>query len=394
MFATAIQRNDLDQAQVAIAVLRQLDPTDLTLQFSSALVDYDKGDKEIAVRVIKWLADEKQLLEAAVWLLDHDFEIDAAESWSEEQADRFEKYAKLALTNDLTSGKAHNVLGRYYREIGELDSALSHFERLLSNDPEYSFVTAQLYKLLGDQHRAVSLARKFERYFADRLKRSPNVVSYRIKLAQLLVFQEREEAASQLLLDGFNYSQGQVQEYRIGAGEALVSKVRRLSEEQFSPTKFVQQVQLSKSSLVFAADSRIVVESANNLLNQIRENRNSEQEHLQNALVLGQYPEAVHFFVGLLGLTSNNPENSKLHLNMAMQSWSDLATILSSLALDWSGSPSNSAQALMLIEYVFEKDKRPITLAVRGQIYERIADSITLSLIWRLHPNRLKRISL
>ncbi|MFO0941580.1 MAG: hypothetical protein U0930_12535 [Pirellulales bacterium] len=368
-------KNDFARAQVAIDVLRELQPNDIAIMFSSALVTYDLGKKAEAISQISRIVDEHEYTEGAVWLLDHEFNIDSAESWTEAESEKFEKYAEMALKYEMTSSKAHNYLGRYYKEIGEFSVALTHFEKLLSEDPEYSFVTAQLYKNLGEENRATTLARKFERFFTDRLKRLPNVVSYRIKLAQLLIFQEREEAASQLLLDGFNYSQGQVQEYRIGAGEALVSKVSRLANDNFSPLKFIQQVQLTKSSLVFSPDSKLVQESTNKLLKRIIADKNSEQEYLRQALVAGQIPDAIHLVMGLIGVVTKDESLYQLHLMVAMQSSTDLATILANLALCWSDSEDWKQSSADLIEFAFDRDKRPAILGTRGQIREKLGQN-------------------
>lgn len=371
LFSMAVAKSDFARAQIAINVLRDLQPNDIAIQFSSALVDYDLGDTRQAIDHISLLVDKFSYPEAAIWLLDHDFNIDDAESWSKVQAGQFERYAELALNYEGTSSKAHNYLGRYFKEIGEFSTALKHFEKLLSVDPEYSFVTAELYKNLGDEYRATTLARKFERFFADRSKRSPNNVSYRIKLAQLLIFQEREEAASQLLLDGFNYSQGQVQEYRLGAGEALVAKIERLNSGVFSPARFIQQVQLVKSALVFSSDSKLVQRSTNTLLKQILEDKNSEQEYLRRALVSGQYPDAIHLMMGLVGVLTNDGNMMDLHLSVAMQASTDLSTILASLAQYWCESTEWQVAANTLIEFAYERDRRPLVLGVRGLIHEK-----------------------
>lgn len=367
----AAHKRDFRKAELVLKVLRELDSNSNLLDYNSAIVQEERGSHDEAVRIMNELASS-DYAPAAIWLMRNHYDLDAADEWDQQECANFSHLAEIALRSPANRIDAHHLMGQFCNKRNDFSGALEHFKSLQINDQEYSLVVAKLYKEVGDTRSALDTAKQFEKFISERLKRSPNKVAYRIQLAQSLIFQEREEAASQLLLDGFSYSQGQIQEYRLAAGEALVEKINRL-DKLSSPNSLAQQIPLMRLAMSLAPDSSKVTASSNQLIRRVWQNTSNEQQTVRQALAAGVSPESMHLMSGLIAVLNGEPERASVHLKVVRQTIKELPTIITALALAWSEMPDWSERSLELLNYAKEINPEDATVhAACGKILFRL----------------------
>ncbi len=370
----AAQRKDYDTALVALSTLTDMDPRDMSIRYNRALIEFERGNKEEAKQQMIRLATAREYGDAALWILRQELDLKNMGEWTREQHDQFRLWSDIALKTPSSKMPAHMLLASYSYGIGAFSESLRHFKEITDQFPEYALTAAKIQKQIGDLDKAKETASRAAKFYEEKLKQSPNNRDHRINLARALVLMEREQDASRLLLEGFDFSQRQDQELRTAAGEALVAYFMRLSELPNASDFLMQRMQLVKAAMDIAPDSPMVVDAIIELLLRCRDNKNAEVNTLMQALVQGVSPEATHFIRGTLALLNNDFGTAKTHLEQAAKYSENLPGILNNLALAMSKMENSDLDAaLALSNAALEKmPDQPYLRDTRGQILVKL----------------------
>jgi tetratricopeptide (TPR) repeat protein len=374
IYLEAVSSKSYETAVIALGTLTDLDPYDLSLRYQRALVEEERGAKEAAHEQMQRLAIGKEFGEAALWLVKHDLDLKKMADWKQEEHEKFRSWTDIALKSAASKIPAHMLLASYFYGIRAYKESLRHFSEVTERHPEYALTVATIYKQLGEGRNAQDYARRAATYFEEKLRQAPTSREFRINLAKAFILLEREQDASQLLIEGYNYSQREDQELRVAAGDALIALFTRLSSQSKAPEVLLQSLQVVKAAMDVAPESPTVIDAVIEILLRCKDNKNSEVEVLKQALVKGVTPDSVHFIRGTVALMNNDFETAKTHLELAAKYSENLPGILNNLAVAMTKmEDSDLESALAFSNAALEKmPDQPYLRDTRGQILVKL----------------------
>lgn len=363
-----IRMQNCDSALIAATRLGALNPKNVKVSYAKATVlEQAKKPKE-AEQVMLKLAMESRSSEAAIWLLEHRFDLDTAAEWSQTDSDKFMSLCDIADLNPRSQPFTQYCRGRYHYRRFELDKSLGYFTQLKSTKPEYALTVAQIKRDMGLHSEAKDAARTARRYLTEKLREKPSSRTIRMQLAASLLLLEEEFEAAQTFMDGLNYSQGDNnREFRFAAGDALLSRLKRIEQVE-AHDRIVQQIQIIAEALRLSPDNRAVVAWATDFVQSIVVNQGGERLELNKILASGINLRAAHLVMGLVCAVANQSETANLHFDFLKSSEEELYLILCNLSLYWSESGRELLpSAFILCNYAHQlRSEDALAIGCRG----------------------------
>lgn len=326
-----IESTDFDAALSCLYELQKLSPDNLEFDFQMAQVEQVRGNTENARNLINKLIDAEHI-EAAAWELENEFnQLD--QEWDESKQARLEQLVALARkSKDIqvrVRAQQRWVANRC--QVGAREEALDALSELTREDPASSVHAASLAKQLGRTELVQRFATLAKKHFGRELSRRPTDDQCRLNLSRAYLILDQEEDAIRLLSDGFVLTrQPKLQQ---AAGEAMICWANRLKATGGADRTSIARLKLVHRATQCAPSDQAVLSAVIELVTEYREAPEHYQTRLREWTAQGIDPESSHFMLGLLALTSNDTVNAKLHLDLAEQLGSHLATVLNNLAL-------------------------------------------------------------
>lgn len=369
----AIRRHDYEIAKVLASKLVAVSPSDQSMQFTQALIDHELGDSESSDRRFWALANEKENAAAAAWLVQNRFELDDLQEWDTQQQATFTRLIEVSLKR-LSGPAAKDLQFKYAAYLagkGAIQQAAAMMAQAAATDPSLSLATAALYSQADDAANQDKWAIRAENFFRQQLLARPSDAATHLSLAQVLVLQEREDKAVDLLGSGYQLLKGTDPAGAAKLQEAGAEAYIHWSNRLATPNRknILQRLNHAYRALQLAPNNQIVLDSTIKLLIAASKNEQGEFDQVRQAMLKGLEPASMHFVEGTVALLNGDRESARTHLELAMAE-NELPGVLNNLAvaLHEQQTPDLEA-ALAFSEAALESlPEHPYLRETRGQI--------------------------
>ncbi|MCC6510532.1 MAG: tetratricopeptide repeat protein [Pirellulaceae bacterium] len=331
LLAKHLANEDYLAADAVLEQLVALAPKNADYRFEQATIKAALNQPAVAHRLMRSLASEHP--QAALWILEHDFDLNNTTSWSNTEQQRFGILLDLAIKSDTKPHwlRAHNLMAGYHIKLGNIDLALDALERIAIHEPAADLHAASLSLKMGDTDRAKKYAKRahvtFSQYTADH----PQNDASRLNLARALSLMHRDQEAIDVLSAGFELTKQP--KFQQAAGEILVTWSERLANPSKKEQTFLPRLQLIHRASQCAPQDPVVLAAILRLVQECERTIGTYKSQMRSALVQGADRESTHFFLGLMTLLDGQIDDARLHLDLATASGSHLSTLLNNLAL-------------------------------------------------------------
>lgn len=329
--AQKIAESDFDGAVEKLKALEALLPEKSDVAFQRAVIEYERGNRETARKIIKQLVD-KGHSEASLWELEHEAYKDFKD-WDEEKRDRFDGLVTLASASKYASTalRSKAILAAYHLYHHRLENALEALHEASLLDPASGLNAASLATKLGQPERALGYLRRAKFHFSLAVSKHPLDVESRLQLARALIQLGEERDAVFHLSEGFELTKHPC--FQQAAGEAMVVWSSRIEREQSLEETATARLILVHRASQCAPNDQAVLNALANIVDEFREKSNLYTPKLRSLMASGFEHESAHFMLGILALLEGDVQKASLHCDLAELAGTHLATVLNNLAL-------------------------------------------------------------
>ncbi len=336
----ALQSEDFDTAKIASLRLIERNPDDNNLRLQNALIEYSRGNTDLARGLIAQLASQRHG-PSAYWLLVNDYPLESLTTWDQQKHLGFQQTMDLVRSGLDDNRKQHAdlILADYLTQMGAHADALKLLAEIVTKHPEVSVIGMNLAYQLQNYDEAQRFAETAVVYLTRQLESEPNSSKYRLDLAKALVVLKREQEAIDQLQSGVRLLRTSLPEeaekLQAGVGEVLVEYALRLSRERPLNETLLKRLEVINQALGIAPNNMAVVNATIEIILECEQNQENQILVLRDALLQGAAPEAVHFIQGTLDLLKGDSESARNHLQIAKATGMNTPGILNNLAMSF-----------------------------------------------------------
>lgn len=383
LLTEAVRNHDVPTARLAIDALLQLEPSNDTLLYDSALIEADAGNVDSASQIMMELATSAGSEPAALWMARHTASGYATTAegpniaqWTPEQCREYYRWLTIAQNNAPEDPVPRRMIGQLFRMRGDAKHAYEALLPIADVDPETSYTVCFLQQELELKSLAAARGEKLIRVYKSRVEEKPDDVLSRARYAMLLALAEREDEATKLLEHGLELETNpeSVLQLRKTLADVMVMESERIYKTDTSPRGLLQRyrklidavaVDPTNPSLI-AAITRACVDAA--------ESNNNELLVLREALVQNVDTDTAHFILGTIALNRGDVDVATQHLEIAAKKNPNLPGLLNNLAYAISTSANpDLPRALRIADAALANlPDHPYLHETRGQIHLKL----------------------
>ena len=317
VLSTAAAKEDVDLARIALLNLISRNPSQATYRMQQALLDEKLGNSDSAVRTMLQLVNQQRHPQAALWVLQKQYDVTTVKNWEESKRQAFQGLMQIALDGLKGSQEtdARTLMANYLIGIGAPGAAAQNMAQAAKQNKELMLPTAALYSQLQDNSNTRYWAEQARGYYDDVLLTNASDNSARLNLARCLLLLAREQEAAQTLSEGYRLTNDKT---LLDAGaEALVALAIRIQRsEGDTPTALLQRLGYIKKATEISPTSQLAVEALVQITIECAENKNKQIAALRSAMLQGVSTDTAHFVEGTVALFDNRLEEAERHFGL------------------------------------------------------------------------------
>lgn len=342
---SAMSEEQFEQAKVYLDRLVKLGVEDNRTLYLMARALDEVGDQDRVVAILDKIApnDRAVYADAHFWNAQR---ISATFTADRPRIAETELHLQYVVKLDPGHLDANYRLGQLYLILGRPENAVEHLETVVSARPSVSLELARAYLLVGDQNRAIQMAKTAQAYASRESELDRMDADKTLSWANAELFLENYVEAIRILRSAVTLHQDNP--------EALPNLQRALSLtymeyadwlNQKVPNSEAAQLQLLESALETYPFEQQLLER---FLRLLQDDRWLELEpRLLELLSRGESPAFIHLIIGTAAGQRDDFKKALFHLNRANELKPDLIIVLNNLAYFIASSPDGDLDTAM-----------------------------------------------
>ncbi len=383
LLTESVRTKDIPTARLAIDALLQLEPSNDTLLYDSALIEADAGNVESARQIMMELATSAGSGPAALWLARETASTYANSAgglniaqWTPEQCREYYRWLTIAVNNAPEDPLPRRMTGELFRLRGDSPHAYEALLPIADVDTDTSYDVCLLEHKLGHQGLAMARGEKLIRVYKSLLADKPDDFVSRARYAMLLAVTEREDEGKKLLEEGLQLETNpeNVLQLRRTLADVLVMASERMSQTKTTPRGLLERYRKLVDAVAVDPTNPTLIDAITRACVDAAESKNNELFILREALVQNVDPDTAHFILGTVALNRGEIGEATQHLEIAAKKNPNLPGLLNNLAYAISHGPTpDLPRALRLSDAAIASiPDHPYLHETRGQIYLKL----------------------
>jgi Tfp pilus assembly protein PilF len=223
--------------------------------------------------------------------------------------------------------EAQLLLARFYIAAGLQEQGTERLRIAADLDEESQLLLAMRYSALQQAQLASVAAKRAERVFEDKLRKTPNDVQVRLQYVATLVLQERFPDAVASLQQGLKLQQDEKLQKQLAMTYAAWADFTRRSNKDDS-----RMLDLLSSALRLDPQNAPALIMLIQLSQNASEHGEDAKKVLEERLASGQAPWVIHLILGTSAIGEAEADSAKTHLEQALAQNPKVPATLNNLA--------------------------------------------------------------
>lgn len=325
----AIKAKEYDQAELLLRKLLKLQPKDPSHKYFLAICWENKGNEHRAASIISQIAphDTNGYAPAHYWMARKLMAKNDIRQTDRRTAQAIEHHLKASLKDTRVQNSVQMNLAQLYASQREYDKAIAAYEQLKKRGPRYWPTLSMLYTSAGKTTQAERAAEQALKDLTKRSKQQPENIAISFMRAEAAASLKKFPEALESLLTGLKLAEPKDRiKLRQGIAMLYCSWHDATPEEESE-----KRLELLNEAMKYGPDVSRVLSTLTRVANEAGEDP-TQYKILEDAIIEGRAPAAVHFVLGTSALEKGEFTNAQTHLEIVVEHQPQAVNALNNLA--------------------------------------------------------------